>query len=346
MATTTASIIGQARTQLQDLGALDTPALPTITPQGTTGATTYSYKIVAKAQNGVSAASAAGSTATGNATLSTTNKNLIAWVAIAGATVYDVYRTVGGATQGLIATAGNVTSIMDTGLTGDASTAPAMASGTIFWSADELLQIALDGYRDMWRAIIDLHQWHYATVDITNVSLAAAGTTLTGVPADVFRVLLIEPRDTTSAGTYSYVTFKPTELNSKEFVRARALNVSLASTLPLRFVYIPTLGTLTADSNNPIPGESDKAIKAWIIAHASAKQRDDNSPDPNWLSVYATEKGSILKALAPRQEQEPRYVRGAFDDEDDDGYAESVVLYAIVAAGSPVAAPTIYVTVT
>ena len=139
------------------------------------------------------------------------------------------------------------------------------------------------------------------------------------------------------------IRFKPAKYNSPEFIRARARGNTIGSTLLLRLVYIPTLGTLTAASNNPIPGESDLALKAWIIAQGSAKQRDDNSPDPNWLSIFSTEKQSILTASTPRQEQEPRYIRGAFDDDDDND--ETIVLYAITQAGSPVAAPTIYVAV-
>lgn len=108
--------------------ALATPATPLITPQGTVGATTWTYKIVARSGSpttatGRTAASAAGSTTTGNATLTSVNSNLIAWQPVPGATSYDVYRTVGGATQGLIgSTAGRT--FTDTGLAGDSSTAP------------------------------------------------------------------------------------------------------------------------------------------------------------------------------------------------------------------------------
>jgi len=84
---------------------------------------------------------------------------------------------------------------------------------------------------------------------------------------------------------------------------------------------------------------------AGIVAFASAKQRDDTSPDPNWLAILSTEKQSILTASTPRQEQEPEYIHGAFDD-DDDYDDQTTVLYAIAAAGSPVAAPTVYVAVT
>lgn len=106
--------------------ALTTPANVAVAVSGTAGATSYSYKIVAKNNAGSTAASTAGSTTTGNATLSTTNFNTITWNPVPGALSYDVYRTVGGASQGLI---GNVLSTAtlsfnDTGLTGDASTAP------------------------------------------------------------------------------------------------------------------------------------------------------------------------------------------------------------------------------
>jgi hypothetical protein len=158
MATTLASLIAQARRQLQDLGALATPALPTITPTGTPGATAHSYVLVALAQNGVSAASAAGSTTTGNATLSASNFNRLTWAAVTGATAYRIYRSVGGLTQGLIATVGNTLTLDDTGLVGDGAIAPTLAVGTVFWSDQELFDHALNGVRDLLRAFVDLHQ--------------------------------------------------------------------------------------------------------------------------------------------------------------------------------------------
>src|SRR6266496_1452724 len=79
---------------LAELVVVTTPAAPTVVPQGTPGAATWSYKIVAKQASGVhSAASSAGTTTTGNATLSSTNFNRITWSVVAGATSYDVYRT-------------------------------------------------------------------------------------------------------------------------------------------------------------------------------------------------------------------------------------------------------------
>jgi hypothetical protein len=219
-----------------------------------------------------------------------------------------------------------------------------------FWTDAELLDLILHGCRDLWRATVDLHQEHFMTVDATNVSLAANATTLTGVPADLFRVLSLEPRDLSlTTGTGRYLLFQPADYQSPEFVAARsweAIDPSgggilyyaiagagspvaaptiyvapfISSALNLRLVYIPTLGTLTASSNNPIPGEADFALEAWTTAYAKAKERDDQSPDPNWLAIYATEKQALLAVSAPRQEQEPRVVRGVFDTIDHAGW--------------------------
>jgi hypothetical protein len=70
---------------------------------GTLGATTYTYKIVIRGGAGTTAASAAVSVANGNATLSGSNCVQVKWNAannVAGEVGFDVYRTVGGATQG------------------------------------------------------------------------------------------------------------------------------------------------------------------------------------------------------------------------------------------------------
>ncbi len=87
---------------------LSTPSAPTVTPEGTTGGASYSYKIVANDNvSGTTPASGAGSTTTGNATLSSGNYNLITFNPVHGASGgYSVYRTVGGGTQGLIGTVG------------------------------------------------------------------------------------------------------------------------------------------------------------------------------------------------------------------------------------------------
>lgn len=118
---------------------LATPSAPTVAVVGTTGSTTWAYKVVAKDGNGgtvgTTAASSAGQVTTGNATLTAANYNNITWTAVSGAQSYDIYRTTAGGTPNTTGKIGNVVtqiisdttlplSLQDTGLTGDASTAP------------------------------------------------------------------------------------------------------------------------------------------------------------------------------------------------------------------------------
>jgi len=343
MATTLSALETQVRRHLVELPTLADPSAPTVTPQGVTGATAYSYKIVAMHRHGQTAVSSAGSTASGNATLSSSNFNRVTWTAVTGATAYLVYRTVGAATTGLIAVVGAVTQLDDTGLTGDTTTAPTVnTTGGRFWSSEELVSHFNNAIKDLWKAIIDLHQEHFQTIDTTNVSQAADAETLTGVPSDVFRVLLIEPRDTTSGGTFRDILYRPKKYNHADFINARSRETlnpvvggcvlydlsqsgapiaaptvhvapKTSTEIMLRFVYIPTVATKVAADNNPIPGESDNALIAWCVAYARAKEREDRMPDANWLAIYANEKKNTLTPLTPRQEQEEEVVDDLFD---------------------------------
>lgn len=78
---------------LNATGPLATPATPTATPAGTTGSATYNYEITATNAYGETIGSALGSTTTGNATLTSSNYNAVAWAADSGATGYNVYRS-------------------------------------------------------------------------------------------------------------------------------------------------------------------------------------------------------------------------------------------------------------
>jgi hypothetical protein len=210
-----------------------------------------------------------------------------------------------------------------------------------YWSSAELIDICNHGIKDLWGAIIDLNQEHYQTVDTTHVTLAADAESLTGVPTDTFRVLLIEPLDTTSSGSMRDVLFKPRKYNDPMFINARALGAQdptsgltifysvssagspvaaptvltapkISSALTLRFVYVPGIAAVAASGANPIPGESDHALINWVCAYARCKEREDRSPDPNFLAVYATEKQNLLVRMTPRQTQEPEVVDDFF----------------------------------
>lgn len=111
--------------------------------QGTAGSTTYTYKVVAVSGSKVGAATSALTTTTGNATLDGSNFNRITWAApTAGIDItgYRIYRTAGGATQGLIGTvAGDVLTLDDTGLAGDSASVPTVNS-TVMATASMVIQ--------------------------------------------------------------------------------------------------------------------------------------------------------------------------------------------------------------
>src|SRR6266853_270918 len=216
-----------------------------------------------------------------------------------------------------------------------------------FWSPgettatdSELTDIFWLGAYDLWGAILDLHAAHFYIVNTTDVSLQPGMSQLTGVPDNCFRVQLIEPVNTTSTGAFGSTIFTPRKYNSADFSYARqqsqtnlgasnwgqifydVSNVGppigppviltappVATAIPLRFVYNPSL---TRGDQNPIPGMSDNALKAWVISYARAKETKERIPDAGWLSVYATEKQQILTRMTPRQEQEPEIVEDFF----------------------------------
>lgn len=76
---------------------INAPGSLTVTPTGTTGATTYGYRVSALTAFGESLACTEVTTTTGNATLSGSNYNALLWSAVTGAASYNVYgRTAGG----------------------------------------------------------------------------------------------------------------------------------------------------------------------------------------------------------------------------------------------------------
>ena len=78
------------------------PPAPTVVPQGTTGATAYSYVATSINEHGETTASPVGSTATGNATLTGVNFNRIQFTRVYAASGYRVYRTAGPGGAGYI----------------------------------------------------------------------------------------------------------------------------------------------------------------------------------------------------------------------------------------------------
>lgn len=212
-----------------------------------------------------------------------------------------------------------------------------------FWQDDELLDHLTNGAKDLWGAILDTYGDHYLSIDTDHVSLEDGAEQLHGVPDDVFRVHLIEPRDTTTNGLTANVMFVPKKYNSRDFGVARSLSAiepssagvifydvsgvgapngaptiltapKISGQLLIRLVYNKTLEPLREDDVNPIAGESDKALIAYATAFARSKEREDRQPDAGWLAVYSTEKQSVKAQITPRQDQEPEVVEGLFED--------------------------------
>jgi len=104
------------------LNQVSAPGAPQVTPRGTTGATTYSYQIVANDFVGHTTGGSTGTTTQGNATLTGVNYNQLTWTPVIGAVSYSVYRVTGGVTGKLTTTVG--VHYNDTGLAGDGTSPP------------------------------------------------------------------------------------------------------------------------------------------------------------------------------------------------------------------------------
>ena len=218
-----------------------------------------------------------------------------------------------------------------------------------FWSDAELTDIMIDGMKNLWGSILDLHQEHYFKISYDPI-LHAATTTDTpngckmidNMPDDVFRVLLVEPANLGVNSPGHQVIFLPRKFNHTDFIVARTQDPQDPTSLPSRQIYYDITGvgapvqgpaiwtapllsadlqlrivynpTLEVNDTNPVPGESDNALKAWTIAYAMAKEGEGGTriPDVGWLAIYGQERQSILVRLTPRQEQEPEVVEDMF----------------------------------
>lgn len=107
---------------------LSPPTNLTATVTGTPGAATVSWTVTALNANGETMASHVITVTTANATLSSSPVQL-AWSTVTGATGYSVYRTVGGPSQGKIATNQAGTTLTDNGIAASGSSPASNASG-------------------------------------------------------------------------------------------------------------------------------------------------------------------------------------------------------------------------
>lgn len=219
-----------------------------------------------------------------------------------------------------------------------------------FWSSAEIIDILNNGIKDLWRSLVSLKEEYFLTIDATNVTLSADTSTLSGLPEDIHKVYLIEPRDISSSSSNKGLYFKPLDYNHHLFRSARSasaidpsnaliyyaaigagapidydsspptgVNISIrvapqvSSAVNLTLTYVPSLPAFVAAEEHPIPGEADQALIAWTVAYARAKEREDRMPDPGWLAIYSTEKQNLLQAMGIRQFQEPKIVDAMFE---------------------------------
>ncbi len=206
------------------------------------------------------------------------------------------------------------------------------------WTDAEIVAHFNSCIKDMWRSLNTVYQDFFFTTSIA-VTYVSSAETLTGVPAGVSTITGLELAD---PSLYPGLIFEYAGYTSDKMIAARAMAdqsptgigrvffcatgagaptgaptiyiaPQLSANLTLRLTYIPVLDTLVAANNNPVPGESDKALECWATAHARSKIREEQTPDPEWLALYATEKQSIIVAVTPRQEVTDQIAESPFE---------------------------------
>jgi hypothetical protein len=176
---------------------LNTPSSVTVTPQGTTGATTYGYRVAAINASGTTVASATTTTTTGNATLSVSNFNRIAWTAVSGATSYKVYGRTSGSELLIATVTAPTVQYDDTGAVTPSGALPSAPVGTTLavrpWASQT-------GGTQEWQ---DVNGNMLSLIDLNGkrISYGTGGSILgLGTPTG----LTITPQGTTGATTYGY----------------------------------------------------------------------------------------------------------------------------------------------
>ena len=162
-------------------GQLAVPAAPTVTPNTAGGATTVAYGVVGRTASGlVTGISAVTQITTSQSALTGAVYNSVGVTLVPGTAYYDIYRTVGLATQGKIGTiaatslfntpSATTATFLDTGLVGDSTTAPALnTTGILIANNGLLINNAIEG-----TAVITLTAAQIATLFATPLTIFPA----------------------------------------------------------------------------------------------------------------------------------------------------------------------------
>lgn len=215
-----------------------------------------------------------------------------------------------------------------------------------FWTDAELMGHMQNGAKDLWKKIVGQYKEHFVTINDTTMVLPKYAPGIVGVPTDMFRPIVIEPRILGQNNPNQGLIFKPRKRTDPDFIQANAADPQTPQstvifydvinpgapvgppgilTAPqvtddvlLRGTYNNTLPPLSLTGNNPIPGESDNALIAWTVAYARSKEGstpETRVPDANWMTVYATEKTNTVAELSvSRSEQDQEVVEAVFQD--------------------------------
>ena len=182
------------------------------------------------------------------------------------------------------------------------------------WTDAEIVVHLNAGIKDLWRALNTQYQDFFFTTT-TAVTYTASAETLSNVPAGVSDEFISArasaDQDPSNSGR---IYFCATGAGAPTAAPTIYLAPQLSAALTLRLSYIPVIATLTSANDNPVPGESDRALECYATAFCRAKITEGNAPDAEWLALYATEKANILVAVAPRQEVTDQIAESVFGE--------------------------------
>jgi hypothetical protein len=182
------------------------PGTPTetVTCSGTC-ATSYGYAITANNSSGSSAISPNITTSVANASLNTsTEYNETSWTAIAGISSYNVYRTVGGAAQGLIGTVGNTNVLTPTSASETGTVLTLNFSSQPLWVVGQA--ITLSGFTSTPTNINGT--WPVLTVTSTSITIniTSGATSTVSIMGTAKGILGFFDTGTTASGSAPTVT--------------------------------------------------------------------------------------------------------------------------------------------
>ncbi len=253
-----------------DVGALSAPGTittmlaPTInatTTAGTAGTTHYTYEVVAEGPNGsFTYPSPTNTVTTGNATLSSSNYNIVSWGAVSGSTNYYVYRTADGTTATAVGLIGIVptgtTTLNDKALSVSGGAAPALTGGLPSTSTAYFFKVtAIDSTGGQTTPSAE-------TSSITETTTTNNAITLSWAPVAGARGYDVYYATSSGAETNGYFT---TYTNSYEFTTTTG---TTAGTIPTTSsAYGDTLSD-NANSNFTIGSDGTSTAQLYVGGQA------------------------------------------------------------------------------